>query len=78
MSRLHGVEQYVVKTYKAQQTLMQEIERRVRMVLGNSESTELLELIRDLSRTSADLGSMRRLLGDLRVEEARQGQIDPR
>lgn len=80
MASLSGVEQYIYKTYKQQQATRHDLEVSIRQLwvsprpdLGPAYLPVFIEeLVKKLMHISEDLGSMRRLLGDLRQIE-RQG-----
>lgn len=67
-----GVEMYVRKLYEKRSSLLRDIDLQIRAALGHEASVHLRKEIVEFGLASQDLGSMRRLLGDLRAAEARR------
>lgn len=61
-----GVEEYVRKTYREREDLLAAIKVQIWAVLGQQAGKELLFDVERACLLSQDLGSMRRLLGDLK------------
>lgn len=74
MPSIQGVEAYVKKTYRQREEKLRQIEVQVRAAMGSKAGLELLGQIKEACLLSQDLGSMRRLLGDLRSQEGLQSK----
>lgn len=72
MSRVDGVQAYIIRTFHDRELTRKRIEQLVGDAAGPEVTAEVMLQLTILQHRSEDLGSMRRLMGQLKQAEAEE------